>query len=138
MPRHFRRGICSSHLTLCLNLNVIFENFSRAWSDLKITVYIFCCHLLLTCPWRDSWKIFAHKTYYIWYHWKENFILISICYKTIGWFLSVFGLLIFKEFVTWPWYKGWIYISHKAYCIWYHWKDSFMLINVYNRTHSWF
>ena len=46
MPRHFRQGICSSHLTLCLNLNVIFEYFSRAWSDLKslCTFFAAACH----------------------------------------------------------------------------------------------
>ena len=36
-----RQGICSSHLTLCLNLNFIFGYYSRAYPDLKIIVYIF-------------------------------------------------------------------------------------------------
>ena len=39
----FRQGICSSHLTLCLTLNFIFDYCSRACPDLKNTVYSFCC-----------------------------------------------------------------------------------------------
>ena len=36
-----RQGICFSHLILCLILNFIFDYCSRAFPDLKSTVYIF-------------------------------------------------------------------------------------------------
>ena len=53
-------------------------------------------------------------------------------------FLSIFGLLTFKECITWPRYKGWICFSRKTYRIMYHWKDNVMLINICNRIYSWF
>ena len=33
-------------------------------------------------------------------------MLISICYITYSWFLSVFGLMTFKKWITWPWCEG--------------------------------
>ena len=84
----FRQGICSSHLTLCLTLDFIFELCSKACPDLKIFLYIFCWYLLVTWPCRHRWKIFGHKTYQFWCQWKENFILVNICCRTYSWFLS--------------------------------------------------
>ena len=65
-------------------------------------------------------------------------MLINIFCRTYNWFLFAFGLLSFKECVTWPWYKGRIFFSHKTYRIMYHWKENVMLINISNRTYSWF
>ena len=47
-PLHNRQGICSSHPTLFLILNFIFEYSSRACPDLKTTVYVFQWNLLVT------------------------------------------------------------------------------------------
>ena len=96
MKHCIRQAICFSHLTFCITLNFIFGYCFRACLDLKLTVYMFCWYLLVTWPWRHGWKRYAHKTYYIWCHWKENFMLINICYRTYIWFLFVFGLLTFK------------------------------------------
>ena len=52
--------------------------------------------------------------------------------------MSVLGLLTFNVCVTWPWYNGWICLSRKTCCIVYHWKENLMLINICNRTCSWF
>ena len=65
-------------------------------------------------------------------------MLISICYRTYSWCLSVYGLLIFKECVTWPRYEGWIFFSRKTQRIMYHSKENFMLINIRNRIYSWY
>ena len=82
MKHCISQAICFSHLTFCITLNFIFGYCFRACLDLKITVYMFCWYLLATWPWRHGWKRYAHKTYYIWCHWKENFMLINICYRT--------------------------------------------------------
>ena len=63
-------------------------------------------------------------------------MLINICYRTYSWFLSVYGLLTFKECVTGPWYKGCICFSHKTHRIRYNEKENFMLINIGIRTHN--
>ena len=92
----------------------------------------------ITWPWYKGRICFSHKTYRIMYHWKENFMLINICNRIYSWFLSILGLLNFKELATWPWCTGWICFSCKTYRIWYHWKENFMLIDNCNRTHIWF
>ena len=110
----------------------------KSCPDLKITVHIFYWYLLLTWPWNYGWKKFAHKIYQIWCQWKENFILVNFCHGTYSWFLSVFGLLTFKECITWPRCKRWIcFSSRKTYRIMYHWKENFMLTNICSRIYSW-
>ena len=126
-----RQGIWYSHLTLCLTLNFIFGYCFRTCPDLKITLYVF--YLLVTWPWRHK-EMFCSQNLYFWCQWKENLMQINIFHKTFSWFLSVFGLLTFKKFITWPWYKGWICFSHKSYRVMYYWKVNFMLINACNRT----
>ena len=82
---------------------------------------------------------------------KENFMLNNICNRIYSWFLSsifaieciadfcpFLGLLTFKEWVTWPWFKRWVCFSCKTYRTWHHWKENFILINNCNRTHNWF
>ena len=97
--------------TFLPNPKFYFGYCSRGCPDLKITLYIFCSYLLVTWPLRHRWKNWSHKTYYIWCQWKQNFMLLNFS-KTYGCFLLVFGLLIFKECMTWPRYKGWIFFSY--------------------------
>ena len=48
MGKQYRQGMCSNHLSLCLTLSFVFGYCSRECLDLKINVYIFCWHLLVT------------------------------------------------------------------------------------------
>ena len=65
-------------------------------------------------------------------------MLVNFCHRAYRWFLSVVGLLIFKECITRPWYKRGICFSRKTYLIMYYWKENFTLISICNRTYGWF
>ena len=69
---------------------------------------------------------------------EREFRADQFCYKTYSLFLSVFGLLAFKEYITWPWYKGWFCFFCETYGIMYHSKENFMLINICKRIYSWY
>ena len=91
-----------------------------------MTVFIFllvsASHVTMT-----SWVKNCHG-----WEWKENLMLMKICYGNYSWFLWM------HECITWPWYEGRICFFCKTHCIMYYWKENFMLINICNRIYSWF
>ena len=118
--------------------NFILVNFCHGTYSWFLSVFgLLTFKECITWPRCKRWICFSsRKTYRIMYHWKENFMLTNICSRIYSWILSILGLLSFKEWVTWPWCKGWICFSCKIFRIWYHWKENFMLINNCSRTPS--
>ena len=97
-----------------LTLNFTFGYCSGACAGLKITVYIFCWFLLHVTM--TSWvKKFCSQNLLNLVSMEREFMQINFCYKTYSWFLFIFGLLAFKECITWSWYKGGICFSRKIY-----------------------
>ena len=127
------KKICSQNLS-----NFILVNFCHGTYGWFLSVFgVLTFKECITWPRCKRWICFSsRKTYRIMYHWKENFMLTNICSRIYSWILSILGLLSFKEWVTWPWCKGWICFSCKIFRIWYHWKENFMLINNCSRTPS--
>ena len=102
-----------------LTLNFIFGYCSRACAGVKTTVYIFCWFLLHVTM--TSWvKKFCSQNLLNLVSMEREFMQINFCYKTYSWFLFIFGLLAFKECITWSWYKGGICFSRKTYRTMYH------------------
>ena len=102
-----------------LTLNFTFGYCSGACAGLKITVYIFCWFLLHVTM--TSWvKKFCSQNLLNLVSMEREFMQINFCYKTYSWFLFIFGLLAFKECITWSWYKGGICFSRKTYRTMYH------------------
>ena len=110
----------ASHVTN--DINVFYRTYTWLLSNFGLLISKECITLLLC----NGWICFSCKTYCIMYHWKDNFMLINICNRTYSWFLSVFGLLTLKEWVTWPWCKRWICFTHKIYGIWCRSEDNFI------------
>ena len=90
-PRCFnqiKQGICSSHLTLCLTLYLIFGYCSSTCPDLKITVYIFYWYHRLWIidiqrmhlwPWYKVWICFLATPVVLCT--IRNRMLINICHR---------------------------------------------------------